>query len=486
MSINQNDADGLEQAQCLVRYDPGIVKYAWSRRHHGQRRYSLCGIAHASATDTVMDMFGHYLTAPLQKWDALICPSESIRAAALSVVDGWRGYVKDRFGVAATCPMEFPVIPLGVDTIRFAHLGDPEKRASQRQALGVGEDEIVILYVGRLNYLAKANPLPLLLAAEQVAGKSETPIRVVFNGYFNDEMNETAFNQAVGKITNKAQVSFVRHGDTAYPDGLWAGADIFCSLSDNIQESFGLTPVEAMAAGLPVIASDWNGYRDTVRDGVDGFSIPTMMPSAGNGGDMAYRYFAGQYTYGDYLGATSQSTAVDMPVLVEALTQLASDPALRKKMGASGRQRAIDKFEWSRVIRAYEKLWLELAVRRNEAPETAPPGDGGSFHPSRPDPFQMFGSFPSRAYAADGCLTLAVTDWQDAVVRMQLKMGLIYPGTLIELEELPVIFGHLELKSECSIAELAAAMGSTDLPRIILTAGWLVKLGICHYHPPKG
>ena len=44
----------------------------------------------------------------------------------------------------------------------------------------------------------------------------------------------------------------------------YAAADIFVSLSDNIQETFGLTPVEAMAAGLPVVASDWDGYRETI------------------------------------------------------------------------------------------------------------------------------------------------------------------------------------------------------------------------------
>ena len=38
--------------------------------------------------------------------------------------------------------------------------------------------------------------------------------------------------------------------------------DIFVSLSDNIQETFGLTPLEGMASGLPVVATDWNGYRD--------------------------------------------------------------------------------------------------------------------------------------------------------------------------------------------------------------------------------
>ena len=42
-----------------------------------------------------------------------------------------------------------------------------------------------------------------------------------------------------------------------------------------MQESFGLTPIEAMAAGLPRVISDWDGYRDSVNDGEDGFLIRT-------------------------------------------------------------------------------------------------------------------------------------------------------------------------------------------------------------------
>ena len=76
---------------------------------------------------------------------------------------------------------------------------------------------------------------------------------------------------------NSAQVGSVR--------------DIFCSLSDNIQETFGITPIEAMSAGLPVVVSDWDGYRDTVRDGIDGFRVPTQMPPPGYGDELALRHF---------------------------------------------------------------------------------------------------------------------------------------------------------------------------------------------------
>lgn len=55
-----------------------------------------------------------------------------------------------------------------------------------------------------------------------------------------------------------------------------AAADLFLSLVDNFQETFDLAAVEAMVAGLPVVVSDWDGYRYTMRDGVNGVLVPTL------------------------------------------------------------------------------------------------------------------------------------------------------------------------------------------------------------------
>ena len=71
-------------------------------------------------------------------------------------------------------------------------------------------------------------------------------------------------------------VLFLDGGDQGVGDRVWFAAYIFTLLSDNIQESFDSTPIKAMAAGLPVVVSDWNGYRDTVRNGIDGILVPTF------------------------------------------------------------------------------------------------------------------------------------------------------------------------------------------------------------------
>ena len=148
-----------------------------------------------------------------------------------------------------------------------------------------------------------------------------------------------------------------------------------------------------MSAGLPVIVSDWDGYRDTVRNGIEGITIPTYMPAAGIGNDIAYRYFSGQFSYGDYLGATSQSTAVDIVSLTEAITRLSNNPELRSTMGCAGKRRASERFEWSHIIAAYEELWRELCTRRKVATELVPLSEGDIFYPSRPDPFLMFNNW---------------------------------------------------------------------------------------------
>ena len=481
--VNQNDPVLLEQAGHLFRYDPGILKHIWSRRQFGQRRYSISGLMHTSSTDSVMEIIGQYLMAPTQSWDALVCPSNSIKSAILNIIDHWQQYLKQRTDSSFKCPVQFPVIPLGIDTNHFDNITGEQKRIKQRNALALEKEEIAILFTGRLNYIAKANPLPLMLGVEKAAVDTKTPLRLIFCGYFNDEFNEIAFKESAAKVCNKARVSFVRHGDTKYPDGFWAGADIFCSLIDNVQESFGLTPIEAMASGLPVIVSDWDGYRDTVRDGVEGYTIPTLTPRKGLGSELAYKYFSGQNSYGDYLGAVQQSTSVDFKALSIAFKRLIENPSLRLKMGAAGKERANSTYNWPIIISAYEDFWLELEKRRELDQELNPLAIGSPFHPSRPDPFDMFASFPSRQFSEKGRIDLVISNWSEAIKLISLKTGYVYPESLIKLEEMPVLFDNLKRGSPIQIESLINLLPTINSTDLILTLAWLVKLGICRYYP---
>ncbi len=481
--VNQNDADSLAEAGHLFRYDPGILKHVWTRRRSGQQRYSISGLVHASSTDSVMEIIGQYLTAPTQSWDALICPSNSIKSAVMTVIEHWQDYFKERTGSSFKCPMQFPVIPLGVDTRHFDTITSGQQRQDQRETLELEVDEIAILFTGRLNFIAKANPLALMLGVERVAIETKKPVRLIFCGYFNDALNEDAFKVAAKQVCDVARVSFIQHGAEEYPDGFWAGADIFCSLADNIQESFGLTPIEAMASGLPVVVSDWDGYRDTVRDGVDGYRVPTLAPRKGLGEDLAYKYFSKQSNYGDYLSAVQQSTSIDIDGLVEALKHLIENPSLRNKMGAAGKERANSLFAWPRIILTYEDFWRELDQRRTSDQEIGALPTTAPFHPSFPDPFDMFEDFSSKRFSEEGKIELAISNWSEAMKLISLKVGYVYPHSLIELEDMPFLLGHLEPGAPVPVKVLIELLPQFDATQLLLTLAWLTKLGICRYQP---
>ena len=74
------------------------------------------------------------------------------------------------------------------------------------------------------------------------------------------------------------------------------------SLSDNIQETFGITPLEGMASKLPVIVSDWDGYKSTVRNDIDGYRVKTYALKPGLGEDLAYNHMMDFINYDHYIG----------------------------------------------------------------------------------------------------------------------------------------------------------------------------------------
>ena len=176
-----------------------------------------------------------------------------------------------------------------------------------------------------------------------------------------------------------------------------AVSDIFISLSDNIQETFGITPLEGMAAGLPVVVTDWNGYKDTVRDKKDGYRIKTISMTSPGGHDLAYNHMIGALTYDLYIGLASQRVAVDISDLIEKLTHLVENKDKRVQMGIEAKKRAKSDFDWKVILNKYNELSDELdRIRVNDKNihEINLPSD-------RLDPFLLFRSYPSEVINDD-------------------------------------------------------------------------------------
>ena len=167
--------------------------------------------------------------------------------------------------------MRLPVIPLGVDCDADASgtgTGAPGSGSGQgrelRDRLGIAADDIVVLFVGRLSFHGKAHPTPMYMAAAHAAERIEDrTTHLLLAGQFPNRATEKEFREAATRFCGGARAHFV--DGSAGPRGpairaAMQAADLFVSLSDNVQETFGLTPVEAMAAGLPCVVSDWSGH----------------------------------------------------------------------------------------------------------------------------------------------------------------------------------------------------------------------------------
>jgi len=103
--------------------------------------------------------------------------------------------------------------------------------------------------------------------------------------------------------------------------------DIFCAPS--YAESFGVAAVEAMAAGLPCVTSDADGFREVIENGVTGYTVPRG----------------------------------DVGALAERLAALASDEALRTGMGRAARARVLERYDWADNLKAFSRALCEIAGR---------------------------------------------------------------------------------------------------------------------------
>lgn len=397
----------LAQVGTLYRPDPLISELAWQRRFANQQAYSLCGVTHTLASKGAMEGIGDLLIAPIQPWDAVICTSRAVKTMVERLLGSWAEYLAVRLGAKPAVQFRLPVIPLGVDCDAFPQ-GQvaQESRSQLRQKLGIGPDDLVVLFVGRLIFNAKAHPVPMYLAMERAAQATKSKVHLIQAGWFEDQQQEVAFKNTASVFSPTVNHLFVDGRQPEIRQDIWSVADVFISLADNIQETFGLTPVEAMAAGLPVVVADWDGYKDTVRHELDGFRVPTLMPPPGCGLDFAANYHDDNLNYSTYVGHISQMTAVDVDACSKALTVLLTQPEVRQRLGENGRVRAREIYDWSVVIGAYEALWEELAELRTKATVSAPVAPGKPPHPLCDDPFHLLSHYPTQSLGQDVVLGL--------------------------------------------------------------------------------
>jgi glycosyltransferase involved in cell wall biosynthesis len=466
---------------------PPDPSFAWARRHAGPGAFALSGVTHTLCTAGAARVLCEMLTAPYQPYDTLICTSSAVVGMVRSLTDTYADYLRDRFGGTPQFRPRLETIPLGVNPERFRPPTEQE-RAAQRAALRISPDAVAVLFVGRFTPHAKAHPFPLFHGVFEAARQTGVKVHLVLCGWAPNQPLLHAFLDGARTFAPGVPVSVVDGMDPKLRFGVWHCADVFSSLSDSIQETFGLVVIEAMASGLPVVASDWDGYRDLVADGETGFLVPTCMLREATA-DATMRLLLQGISYDAFLAECNQTVDVDPAAAVQAYTRLLADPGLRRHMGEAGRRRVLERFTWQRVVKSYEELWHTQEVERRACQARQPAPAQQPLGPAcYPAPIETFAGYPTRILADDDLVEAA--PGAEARLALVRTLPLIsYAGEQRSCEEKILRAILAEAAQARTIARLDAVLTGLGVARRRgrATLAWMLKYGLLRVvRPPTG
>ncbi len=207
------------------------------------------------------------------------------------------------------------VIYNSVDLLRFSPKNDPKAKQEARQKWGLPADALIVGGVGRLHY-QKNFPLFLEVAAKVCARLPQALFVIAGEGPERAALEE--MSRMLGMASRMRFLGFV-------PDmpELYQSLDLLVLTSHF--EGTPLTVLEAMAMGIPVVASQVDGVAEVLKDGRDGLLVP-----AGN-----------------------------RDRFVEAICRVLENRSLRQRLARAGQKKARQHFSAEAMVRQVERLYLE-------------------------------------------------------------------------------------------------------------------------------
>ena len=367
---------------------------AWRRSDHGSAAWTISGITHTTSTMGIMQGLFDLRMGPVMDWDALICTSRAVCASITTQMDLIDAHIRMRFKCDPPPRPMLPVIPLGIHVDDFAR--DEAARSALRARLGCGPGDVVFSTIARLTPHEKFDPLPIYIAM-QAASKSLKPgqkLHIVFCGVFRHPYARDVFTKGAADLMPDVGFLLLDGAKAEDRTAALSGADVSLFMIDNIQETFGLAPLEGMAAGLPLLVSDWDGLKDTVTPDV-GLRIKTRALGPRHTANESLRLQGGIDDYSQYCAAVSAMTEIDMADLKAGIVALATNPDLRARLAAGARARVRQHYDWAAVIPQYQALWGEQEKVRAAGLARSQRVQGHML-PVAPAPTLLFGAYPSQ------------------------------------------------------------------------------------------
>ena len=451
---------------------PNFSAEAWRRAPYGTQAWSICGITHTTSTAAVMQGFFDLRMAPVQPWDAVICTSRSVLASVTYLMDRADEHIRSHLRATPPPRPMLPVIPLGVHCDDFAP--DAAAGALLRQRLGAGPQDVVFSTIARLTPHEKFDPLPIYMAMQAAQAQlHDRKLHVVLCGQFRDEFSRKVFENGARALMPDVGFAVLDGALAAERKAALSGADVFMFLIDNIQETFGIAPLEGMAAGLPLLVSDWDGMKDTVPPEV-GFRVTSRTLPGSYLASEAMRYQGGTDSYLQYCAATSALTEIDQPELVDRILTLARDGDLRRRMGQAAQAHVRAHYDWSVIVPQMQALWAEQEAMRVAAKPLRYRSDS---LPIAPSPTHYFAAYPTEQVTLKDQLFVAVDGGPDLQALLRIRNYTATKRMFAPPAQIGSVLAVVQAKGGCDLATIETACGLTSLQaaRVVI---WLLKYNL--------
>ena len=451
---------------------PNFSAEAWRRAPYGTQAWSMCGITHTTSTAAVMQGFFDLRMAPVQPWDAVICTSRSVLASVTYLMDRADEHIRSHLRATPPPRPMLPVIPLGVHCDDFAP--DAAAGALLRQRLGAGPQDVVFSTIARLTPHEKFDPLPIYMAMQAAQAQlHDRKLHVVLCGQFRDEFSRKVFENGARALMPDVGFAVLDGALAAERKAALSGADVFMFLIDNIQETFGIAPLEGMAAGLPLLVSDWDGMKDTVPPEV-GFRVTSRSLPGPYLASEALRYQGGTDSYLQYCAVTSALTEIDQPELVDRILTLARDGDLRRRMGRAGQAHVRAHYDWSVIVPQMQALWAEQEAMRVAAKPLRYRSDS---LPIAPSPTHYFAAYPTEQVTLKDQLFVAVDGGPDLQALLRIRNYTATKRMFAPPAQIGSVLAVVQAKGGCDLATIETACGLTSLQaaRVVI---WLLKYNL--------
>ncbi|HJT19201.1 MAG TPA: glycosyltransferase [Nitrospira sp.] len=233
-------------------------------------------------------------------------------------------------------PAKITIVPCGFDPNELWPISKPLARIS----LGLLPEERIILHVGRL--VPRKGIDTIIRGFAGLVRRHQTAAKLLIVGGESDDPDpsftpEIGRLQHIGETEGMAQlVTFVGRRGRDQLKYYYSAADMF--VTTPWYEPFGITPLESMACGTPVIGSNVGGIKFTVRDGETGYLVPPKDPEA----------------------------------LADKLAHLYANPKLLGVFGRQAVQRVNDLFTWTKVAKGLAALYEQVLAANRPEPAAEP------------------------------------------------------------------------------------------------------------------